>query len=216
MKRKIGLIIVLILIIGCLCLLIFKDKLIPKKNNNEKEVKIVDTIDGFNYKLSENATGLYKTEFKKLKEILENDVIDYENYAKSLSKLFIIDLYTLENKINKYDITSTQFVYPSIVENYILNVEDTIYKYIEDNSDSNRSQTLPKVSDVIIDEIEKSSYKFDNINYEAYKVILHWNYVEDLEYDKEGTLYLVKNDKYLYVIEKNEDYNIDNKIDNAN
>ena len=54
-----------------------------------------------------------KTEFDVLKANLESDTIDEEAYALSIAKLFIIDLYTMNNKINKYDIGGIEYVYPS-------------------------------------------------------------------------------------------------------
>ncbi len=215
MKRKIGLIIVFILLVSCICLIVFKDQILPKEKTKKEQVKIVDSIKDYDYKLSENATEVYKKEFKNLKKILEEDSIDFTKYANSLSKLFIMDLYTLKNKTNKYDVTSVQFIYPDKVDNYILNVEDTLYKYIEDNYDGKRTQVLPEVKSVTINNIEQTSYTLEKEKFEAYKVTLNWEYTQEEEYDSNGTLYLIKKDNYLYVIEKNDEYEIEenNELD---
>ena len=42
---------------------------------------------------------IYKTYFKELSKVLNEKTIDYTEYAKLISKLFVIDLYTLDNKL---------------------------------------------------------------------------------------------------------------------
>ena len=97
------------------------------KDNNEPVVKNLAEIEGYPYSLKSNACKLYKDEFNILKDNLENNYNE-EEYIKSISKLYIIDLYSLKNKINKYDI-NVDFIYPDIVSNYRLNIENTLYKY---------------------------------------------------------------------------------------
>ena len=96
------------------------DKLTELFRNRCSEVRVesLDTIKGFDYKLEDRDKEIYKTEFKKLKENLEGKSINYEDYAKSIAKMFIIDLYTIDNKINKYDIGGEEFVHHDALENY--------------------------------------------------------------------------------------------------
>lgn len=173
-----------------------------EKKDDKPIVTNKDTIKGYDYTLKSNATKLYEDEFKALKANLEGD-INYDEYAVSVAKLFVIDLYTINNKINKYDIGGASFVYPDGRDNYKLNVQDTIYKYVEDNTNGKRTQNLPEVSSVIVKDSKKDTYKIGDNSFEAYKINLEWSYVQDLGYDKTGEIILIKKDKNIYVVEKN-------------
>ena len=202
-KEKIGIVVCSILLIyflGGIFYNIFVDRSDTKKN--EKVNKSVQ-IKGFEYLLNENDTELFKSEFKKLKKNLESSNINYNEYALSISKMFIIDLYTLNNKNNMYDVGAVQFVYPEVRENFKLNVENTLYKYMEDNSDGKRKQDLPEVSNVEVISDEVYEYTIGEEKFDGYKINLDISYVKDLEYDAKAELILVKVDKYLYIVEKN-------------
>src|SRR5574344_2156115 len=93
-----------------------------KENNNKINITKVDSIKNYTYTLKSNSTELQKSEFKVLKNNLESKDIDYQEYAKSISKLFIIDLYTITNKINKYDVGGISYIYPDSILNYKENV----------------------------------------------------------------------------------------------
>lgn len=173
-----------------------------EKKDDKPIVTNKDTIKGYDYTLKSNATKLYENEFKALKANLEGD-INYDEYAVSVAKLFVIDLYTINNKINKYDTGGASFVYPDGRDNYKLNVQDTIYKYVEDNTNGKRTQNLPEVSSVIVKDSKKDTYKIGDNSFEAYKINLEWSYVQDLGYDKTGEIILIKKDKNIYVVEKN-------------
>ena len=173
-----------------------------EKKDDKPIVTNKDTIKGYDYTLKSNATKLYEDEFKALKTNLEGD-INYDEYAVSVAKLFVIDLYTINNKINKYDTGGASFVYPDGRDNYKLNVQDTIYKYVEDNTNGKRTQNLPEVSSVIVKDSKKDTYKIGDNSFEAYKINLEWSYVQDLGYDKTGEIILIKKDKNIYVVEKN-------------
>ena len=202
-KKKIGIVVCSILLIyflGGIFYNIFVDRSDTKKNNN---VNNSVQIKGFEYLSNDSDTDLFKNEFKKLKKNLESSNINYNEYALSISKMFIIDLYTLNNKNNMYDVGGVQFVYPEARDNFKLNVENTLYKYMEDNSDGKREQDLPEVSNVEVTSDEVYEYTIGEEKYEGYKINLDISYVKDLEYDAKAELILVKVDKYLYIVEKN-------------
>src|SRR5574344_723307 len=113
----------------------YKDTSSPKIKTTS-----VDKISGYSYTLKSNSTTLYKQEFKSLKTNLEGKTVNDEEYAKSVAKMFIIDLYTISNKVNKYDVGGNEFVFPTALKSYKANVEDTIYKFVEDNSSNTRNQ----------------------------------------------------------------------------
>lgn len=199
--KKILLIICIVVLIYFIGGIFYANK--PKKKTVKKEVKQSLTIKCFNYILYEDDLDIYKSEFKLLKKNLEKKEIDYEEYAKSISKMFIITLYSLDTKDNMYDVGGVEFIYPDYVENYKLNVQNTLYKYMKDNSDNKRNQILPIVSKVTVDSIEPTKFTFNDKTYDGYKTKSKIEYVEDLGYDKEAEIILVRDDKYLYIVEKN-------------
>ena len=171
------------------------------KDEEKSVVKVERTIPGYEYTLEENEIEIYKDTFKKLESILDEEEIDKEEYAKCISELFIIDFYTLDNKLSKNDIGGVQFVYPSIKDNYVEKARSTFYKYLEVKE--NRTQELPNVSEITNTEVEKTIFKIKDTkeSKEAYKVSISWEYEEDLDYEKEADLYVVEESNKLYIIE---------------
>jgi hypothetical protein len=168
-----------------------------------KETKILDTITGYNYYLEDRDEALYKDEFNTLKTNLTSDNIDYTEYAKSIAKLYIIDLYTLNNKLNKYDIGGKEFVYSAALDNYILKVQDTLYKYIEDNTYEQRKQDLPVVKSISVTNILETNYVLNDNGFDAYEVTLTWEYKKDNNYDKSAKIVIIKDGSKLSVVEEN-------------
>ena len=192
MKKILRIIILIFIVIIAIYSFIF---VLPKRNNHnfKEEDKVMD------YVLYDRDTDIYKDIFSKLKEELSKESIDYEKYAEYISELFIIDLYTLENKNNKNDVGGKMYVYDSIKDNFILNASDTLYKYI------GLSKELPKVSSIELLNITKKEYNIGDKTYDSYVVSLKWDYEKDLGYDKEGSVIVIRDDKKLYVVEKNDE-----------
>lgn len=178
----------------------FKTEIQPRENKEETKI---NEISGYAITSDENDSEVYKIEFENLKKILESETINYEEYAKTIAKLYIIDLYTINNKINKYDVGGVEFLYEKAKENYITNVTDTLYKYVKDNSDNKRDQKLPEVKEINVDEITNTTYKIENTNYEGYKIKLSWDYIEDLGYDKSAEVIVIKEENKIFVVEEN-------------
>ena len=95
-----SLIFIVILIMG----IVFTKEFILGKNKSVVSKKNLDSLEMYGYTLDENETALYKEEFEKLDKVLSAKDVNYEDYAKEISKLFIIDFYTLSNKLSKNDI----------------------------------------------------------------------------------------------------------------
>ena len=171
------------------------------KDEEKSVIKVERTIPGYEYTLEENEIEIYKDTFKKLESILDEEEIDKEEYAKCISELFIIDFYTLDNKLSKNDIGGVQFVYPSIKDNFVEKARSTFYKYLEVKE--GRTQSLPVVSEITSVLAEKTLFKVKDTkeNKEAYKVSISWEYEEDLDYEKEADLYAVEESNKLYIIE---------------
>ncbi|NMA50829.1 MAG: hypothetical protein GX951_03155 [Mollicutes bacterium] len=186
-KRKNGrilLITIIIIFIGCFWLL--NNKTLIKKDSKK------------DYTIESRDSELMKKEFNILKENYYSDNIDYEKYAKSIGKLFIIDLYTIKNKNNKYDVGSVEYVHPDIRSNFKLSVGDTLYKYLEEKN--YRKTKYPEVKSIEITNFSEDTFMYNNIEYNAYVVSLKWDYVKDLGYDKKGIISIIKEDKKLYVV----------------
>lgn len=203
MKRRTTLIILgVIIAILSVTLIVLVIKKLNSPANEEKEQEIVElsNIPGYGYALEDRDTKLYKETFEKLNEELSKETIDFNEYAKLLSELYIIDLYTIDNKINQYDIGGASFVLESTKEQFELKVRDTIYKYLEDNSYGKRNQELPEVADITSSEANKTTVKVGEQNYEGYECTLNWTYVKDLGYDTSAKITLARLEDKLYII----------------
>ena len=158
--------------------------------NKEEVVNTVtqaDKIDRFGYTLNDNVTDYYTSEFNKLKEME-----DEEEIASQVAKLFVIDLYSISYKVNKYEVTSAQYFYSDKRDMHRQKVLDNFYNFVEDNSYGDRKQELPEVSNVEIKENKKSTYKLGDTKVDAYVVTLKITYVKDLGYDDNLEITLVK------------------------
>ena len=100
-KYKILLIILVILIIVCLGLLIVK-KYVYDKDTKKNSVTpaVVDNMEKYGYALEDRDTKLYKNVYYELKEVLDNDEVDYEKYGEKIYKLPINLPITCPNRIN--------------------------------------------------------------------------------------------------------------------
>ena len=172
----------------------FKDIIAVLKNDGASKVEILDTIKKYEYTLDENDSAYFKKE-------LEKKNVNEEEYAKLVSKLFIIDFFSLNSVINKNDVGGKQFVYKDYQESFIKFAKDGIYKYVENNIYGDRKQDLPSVKLVTIDEIKQEEVKFENdvIDAKAYVVELTINYDKDLEYQDKATLVLIHNNNKLEI-----------------
>lgn len=206
-------IIVILMIIGILLYGYFlKDK--------PKEIKTIKSISEYGYELKENETQIYKDEFDNLDKILSKKEVNYEEYAKAIAKLFIIDFYTLDNKLSKNDIGGTDFIKEDMRDNFIDEARSTFYKYLEVDSED-RNQDLPEVSEIKDVSIEDTSFiikdtkttttspkrssktttKVSGTTVDAYKVTISWDYKEDFGYENKANMIIIKEDKKLYIVE---------------
>ena len=74
-------------------------------------------------------------------------------------------------------------------------------KNIDDNTYGKRVEKLPIVSSIEVLNVKQSTFKLKDEYVNSYVVSLKWSYEQDLGYDKEGIVTLVKNDKNVYVVE---------------
>lgn len=165
--------------------------------------KVENNIPDYEYYINDNASTYYKDEFAKLKEILEADEIDDNAYITQLAKVFVIDLLSLNNKINKYEVTSSQYFNATKKDMFINKVVDNFYDYIEDNAYNDRKQLLPEVSEVIMNELKTTTYKMGEESVPAYEISADVTYVSDLGYDKKVDVILTKEDNKYSVVAYN-------------
>ena len=192
MKKNI--IISLILLIIIVVAYIFIDKVYLQK---QIVAKVVHEIKEYNYYLDDKDTDLYKEKYYLLENILKEDNVDYSEYAKLISQLFVIDFYTLNNKITNKDIGGVQFINSNIIDNFKLNATSTIYKYVNSNLYGKRNQILPVVSSIDIVDIKQDDFN-DN---DAFYVELKWDYKKDLDYPKSATIVLTYENNKLSIVE---------------
>ena len=162
--------------------------------------KIENTIEYYNYIINDNASEYYKNEFNGLKELLNQETWDKNEEVKYVAKLYTIDLLSLNNKINKYEVTSSQYFYPSKKEMHTTKVVDTFYNLLEDNAYDDRKQELPEVSLVDITSIEEDTYKIDKTEYDCYVINLKVEYVKDLDYPSSVKVILINDNDKFYVV----------------
>ena len=199
-KRKIILIIIIVLLVfgAVLGFLYWKNS--KSNNTNKTNVKTVDTIDGYGYTLKENDSKLKKEKFNELKSILKEDDIDYEAYAMKLAEIFVIDVYDLSSKLNKYDVGGLDYVLEEKKDMLKLKLQDTLYNNMVDNVDKKRTQKLPTVTAADASELEESSYNYNKVDYEGYSVKVAIDYKEDMGYDNNVFVQMIKNDNKLFVV----------------
>lgn len=218
MKNALKRIFIILILVGLIIGGLFIYKEFFKKDDNDKdkkkpiveEVKELDNIKDFSYILYDNSTELYKDLYYELKEVLETDPIDYKAYAEIISKMFVVDFYTLNNKVTNQNVGGLDFVHSKIKENFKTKATETLYKHIETNVYGDRTQKLPEVSGFASCEATLTPYTYTNkeegisINDQnAYVVKVSWTYKEDLGYQKTATIKLVHEDKYLTIVSVN-------------
>ena len=208
MKKKTDVkIIIMFILIGIVLFgfLIYKVKKDFFTSNNEH--KQIDSIGFYSYTLSERDTGIYKSNFKELTKVLNEKPINYIEYAKTISKLFIIDLYTLDNKLGSTDIGGLEFIHKDLKENFKENMGASLYKFIENNLNNDRTQELPIVKEVTINDITETKYTYKDVEYDAYLVNVKWIYEKDLGYQTSIKLTIIKDNGILYIV-KGEEHNL--------
>lgn len=194
-KKKILLILVLIIIVvGGILVYNFKFKNKNGSSKNVVTVKVVDSLDDYGYSISDKDSKYYKSEFENLKKILKASSVDEEAYSTQVARLFVIDLYTMSTKLNKYDVGGTEYFYKDKADMYTKKVMDTLYSTLIDDTYGDRKQSLPEVSNVETVSTEKTTYTIGKKGKDGYLVKLKLTYVTDMGYDDEASVVVVKED----------------------
>ena len=202
-KSKIALIISVILIV----LITIGIILITNKQKTKEEVetvKVINKVDKYGYQLKETKSKRYKKMFEELKEILQEETVDEEKYVSKITEMFIYDFYTLDDKAAKTDVGGVDFVYKDVLENFLINAQDTFYKYVESNIYNNRNQQLPEVDTITINAITKETFAYGTKNDDnAYIINVSWTYTsEDFSsYQNNAKLVFIHDENKLCLVE---------------
>lgn len=198
-KVKVILVIAIIMIIAGLGFIAY-ESIKPK---SVRTATVENEIEEYGYTLKSTRNAKYKEMFQELKDILSEDPVDEDAYLEQISKMFILDFYTLDDKLANTDVGGIDFVHTDAKTNFLEKAEDTVYKYVESDLYGNRDQTLPEVTDVTIDNIETIEYTIgtDFTDENAYQVEVSLTYKEDMDYPTKATLIFVHEDNKLSLVE---------------
>ena len=174
-----------------------------EKKQEPQTATVVETLDDYGYSLRSDATSLQKSLFEELKQVLNAEPINEEEYAKIVARSFIADFYTLDNKVTNNDVGGAQYFYSAVRDNFILSAQDTIYKYIESDLYDEREQELPIVTAVEVTSITSTTYTLGEVTDDkAYQVEATITYQTDLGYDSSRKLIIMHDENdHLSIVE---------------
>ena len=165
-----------------------------EKKQEPQTATVVETLDDYGYSLRSDATSLQKSLFEELKQVLNAEPINEEEYAKIVARSFIADFYTLDNKVTNNDVGGAQY--------FILSAQDSIYKYVESDLYGDREQELPIVTAVDVVSVSQTSYTYgETTDDSAYQVEVAITYQTDLGYDTSRTITLMHEENRLAIVE---------------
>ena len=198
-KVKVILILAIILIVTGVGFLAY-ESIKPK---NVKTATVENEIPEYGYTLKSTRNDRYKKMFQELKDILSEDEVDEKAYLEQISKMFIMDFYTLNDKLANTDVGGIDFIHTNAKTNFLEKSEDTVYKYVENDIYGNRDQELPEVTEVTVENIESIEYTIgtDFTDDNAYKIEVSIKYKEDMDYPTKATLIFVHEDNKLSLVE---------------
>ena len=191
-KKVLTVLLVVILIAGGIVVVwnfVFK-----KDNKEAQSVKELAKLEEYGYTLTDLDSKYFKSEFEALEIILEAESVDEKEYVTQVAKMFVIDLYSLNTKVNKYDIGGGEYYHSTKRAMYEQKVMDTLYSTLLDNTFGDRKQELPEVKSVEVKNVEEDTYEIDKAKHDSYVVELEIAYVKSMGYDEKVTVTLIKED----------------------
>lgn len=210
-KNVLNRLLLCIILVGLVFLAYFVYTNFFKKNGPVDAPKVVDEIKSFNYVVSENDTKLFKDTFNELKKVLSAKEVDKKAYAETISKLFVIDFFTLGNKTSKNDVGGVQFVFSSYKSDFVDYARDGIYKQVSNSIGEKKNNDLPVVSKVEITKTEEVSPAsvFSSIGFGedaiGFDVTINWEYENGSDFQKSTTLTIVSDNDKLSIAKMTEE-----------
>ena len=181
----------------------------PRSNKN----KVVDSIknEDVDYVVSENDSKLFKETFNELKKVLNTKEVDNKKYAETITKLFVIDFFTLSNKTSKNDVGGVQFVFENYQTDFVEGARNSIYKQVHSTvTDDKSNSSLPTVTKVTIDDIDEISpaSMFEGMGFTedqvGYIINISWKYKNNDDFQSNATIIVVPDGKKLSVAKMQE------------
>ena len=160
-----------------------------------------EEIEGYGYILKPTRNDRYKEMFHQLERILNEQEIDEKAYLTQISKMFIMDLYTLNDKTSSDDIGGMDFVHSNVRDKMEEILKNSVYYYLDDENYDDSE--LPEVTDVFIERIENIEYNYnaDLTDSSAYQVDVSIVYKEDLGYPTFANLIFIHEGNKLSLVE---------------
>ena len=198
-KVKVILVIAILLIVAGLGFIAYESV----KPKAVRKATVENEIKEYGYTLKSTRNDRYKEMFQELQDILSKENVDEKAYLEQISKMFIMDFYTLDDKLANTDVGGIDFVHTNAKTNFLEKSEDTVYKYVENDIYGNRDQKLPEVTEVTVDNIDNIEYTIgtDFTDDSAYQVEVSIKYKEDMDYPTKATLTFVHEDNKLSLVE---------------
>lgn len=195
-----GILLVIVVFIIAGAALFLYGKIFKNGDADIEEANIKDKIELYDYVLYDNVTEYYTQEFNKLKEMSKDDDLSDEDLAKQVAKLYLIDLFSINYKSNRYEVTSSQYFYYKKKDMHTQKVIDTLYNLVEDNYNGDRKQELPEVSNVEVISAKKDYYLKGEAEKKCWIIELKIEYVKDLGYDNHSQVTLIKDGENMAVV----------------
>ena len=178
------------------------------KKDNTKKVKVVDSIknDNVDYVVNEHDSKLFKKTFEELKKVLNAKEVDNKKYAETISKLFVIDFFTLSNKTSKNDVGGVQFIFDGYKTTFVEYARDGIYKQVLANDGTSSNNSLPTVKSIKVTSVEEvapagmfssGGFPEDAVGYEVH---LNWTYENDDDFQSEATIIVAPDGEKLSLV----------------
>ena len=194
-----GFLIILLLILAILGAYVFSH-FVKKPTKKEGFSVVVDKISKYGYTLDERDSDLMHDVFKELKKVLSKDDVNFEEYSKLLAELYILDLYDIDSKVNKYDVPCLEYIYQDEHDKFKQMIKNEFYSQLIDNSNGERKQELPLVKSIEVVKTEQSKITAKDKEYDGYVITLSWEYDKDLGYDKKSEVSVVIDNGHAYVV----------------
>ena len=193
-KKKALIIFIVLLLIGIVGFLCWKFIISSNEPKTVVEIKELDNLVEYKYTLTDKDSKYFKSEFEVLKDILNSKTVDEEKYATQVARMFVIDLYTMDTKVNKYDVGGIEYYHVTKKDMFSKKVVDTLYSSMLDDTYGDRDQDLPEIKSVETVSTEKTTYKLGEEEVSAYLVKLNFTYEEELGYDSAASVIVCKED----------------------
>ena len=193
------LLILVVFAIAGACLILY-GKIFKNGNGDPEEANVKYRIDLYDYVLYDDAPKYYTDEFKKLDDMSKDKDLKDEDHASQVAKLYVIDLFSISYKLNKYEVTSSQYFHSRKRDMHTAKVVDTLYNMVEDNYNGDRKQELPEVTNVEVTNVVEGTYEFGSKEKSSWVVDLEITYAKDLGYDKKCQVTLIADKKNYSVV----------------